>query len=1562
MPLQKTVSFEPVPKEEPFKRALDEYVNRRGKKSKTPQFIADLQKSPKLPNKDDVNDAMKKLEKETTDSKVTRNIRKILRPVIRVLDDYSGVVETMSNADPMPTAIIWGCMKVVISTSQRYLNLYDDIKDQLDELTIQLNILTEYEELFGKSQTMQELLQMSYIDVIRFWVRVDKECHRCVANRMGRALSSFSTSKLDGIIKDIERNAARISQLVPVVQERLQRGERENAAEERRLAGIARDQQTAFIEKQLEELKLRAIARKSERQKDVRNWLRGHTTLNESNFRHQEQNLKRRSPDTCSWLSSNQLFKDWTDPDTGSRMLWVKAAPGVGKSVLCAYAIQKLSETNPSSSPVYQYYSFDEVFSSLQVYRSIAEQLANRLWTHLEDMPEDIHSFTQHTTTAGMTQDVKTLIKMMLEQLPSSFLFLDGIDEECDMGPRMEAVSDILEFFTALASCSTKSYNLHLWCSSQDRTDLVPYMAKFSVIEISKDTNSADIESYLSKSIMKLDSLDLDEGYQNLILQDLREKADGCFLWAALMLDSVSKAKTLSAVQSKVDEGLPTSYEKYYLKKIESIEASERIFVSKLLACIVHAKRPLRLDELCESIAVLGTDDCSNVNRLERLRPNMVLKLCQPLVQIEDVVGAGSAVPICTLTHASVRKFLVKNPQILSTSESPAACWITEEVMANVCLKYLWQPRYQRLLTKSEDTFKDHTGEDIMEHHLLSYAAKYWDKHLDNVPYTEKLCSRVKSFILSEQFYTCLQVQSLFVGGQFQFWLSANRMWAGLHLRRVFPFWLQSHCDQQLELKYSTFVGEWGHVLDEVTNISGQYPGEIDRCLWGSLGPKNFLHNGPSKYKSFRFEDAEQEETSEMPHRFYDAIDKSGENYVVLKLENLGSNSEELEFTCQQWILSSRRPKLKLSQKLIASRSDWCLYDHPTAKKLLGRPVPVSLTDDLQYLRIGSQIFSKRLDKYAPLKVFDEGETYFEEISGSGPYLALSSRQKVLHEDLASEPTRDKAILDYGVYLAELIQKIAEAQDESAKASTAPTTDAETRSSRSSVSSSNTSVTSLLIEDEEEVKPSTEEEIKVEEVEEWEEASDISSDGNSAETEWSEGSTVGEFEELDDDDQWNDWGNERLAIEDLNNEIDEYSHPDQADDDEEVSSIRDDDLSSFASESGDELEGLGLRTEAEMEMLISGVPGFVLKRALASEEGSDSDSVESHYSHSYYSSSESGEEDEYSEIDNENAHKLEDLMLGRNALKGKDSRRISLRIFNTTTGDHTPIFHYSQRVVGNIFHSPPVFHPSKPLLVWALGNGEILFANFERNTYFTRKLCCSTYHSCHIFVKTQFSPCGGFVHFAALEGRPADDASKMHLSLQVSTHRLSTRKTASSPPKLVFRTAVPLGESSSMSVSRLPYTLTWTPKEVYLVTRGTQLDVVKIPLFKACEGETATPICYTQNPVYLPRSAESRNVYYFPPSLSSKSKKDKVETAKVILGSHSSIPSQGLIVPRKHMVQPPIGFLVKEETDLGGWKCKSLDASQGRGKERINLEGGRLQGKFESFDLKEDCDIVPFLS
>ncbi|TGO88505.1 hypothetical protein BPOR_0158g00050 [Botrytis porri] len=90
---------------------------------------------------------------------------------------------------------------------------------------------------------------------------------------------------------------------------------------------------------------------------------------------------------------------------------------------------------------------------------------------------------------------------------------------------------------------------------------------------------------------------------------------------------------------------------------------------------------------------------------------------------------------------------------------------------------------------------------------------------------------------------------------------------------------------------------------------------------------------------------------------------------VVLKIENLQSGSGELEFTCQQWKLGTHRPKLTVSQELNASRMNWCLYDHPVSQRALGRPIPVSLTPDLQYLRIDSQLFAKQNGEYTPINL-----------------------------------------------------------------------------------------------------------------------------------------------------------------------------------------------------------------------------------------------------------------------------------------------------------------------------------------------------------------------------------------------------------------------------------------------------------------------------------------------------------------------------------------------------------------------------------------------------------------
>ena len=99
----------------------------------------------------------------------------------------------------MPTAIIWGALKIVIDVSvtglsraprihferltllqgaDRYLNLFEIIKSEIRSLTSYLGRITQYEYLYGESPALQKLLCGSYINILRFWSRVDKECDR----------------------------------------------------------------------------------------------------------------------------------------------------------------------------------------------------------------------------------------------------------------------------------------------------------------------------------------------------------------------------------------------------------------------------------------------------------------------------------------------------------------------------------------------------------------------------------------------------------------------------------------------------------------------------------------------------------------------------------------------------------------------------------------------------------------------------------------------------------------------------------------------------------------------------------------------------------------------------------------------------------------------------------------------------------------------------------------------------------------------------------------------------------------------------------------------------------------------------------------------------------------------------------------------------------------------------------------------------------------------------------------------------------------------------------------
>src|SRR2546429_7888582 len=71
---------------------------------------------------------------------------------------------------------------------------------------------------------------------------------------------------------------------------------------------------------------------------------------------------KDRNPDriqgTCEWFVAHELFRDWQESKS-SRMLWVSADPGCGKSVLAKYLVDSVLATTESRTTCYFFFKDD---------------------------------------------------------------------------------------------------------------------------------------------------------------------------------------------------------------------------------------------------------------------------------------------------------------------------------------------------------------------------------------------------------------------------------------------------------------------------------------------------------------------------------------------------------------------------------------------------------------------------------------------------------------------------------------------------------------------------------------------------------------------------------------------------------------------------------------------------------------------------------------------------------------------------------------------------------------------------------------------------------------------------------------------------------------------------------------------------------------------------------------------------------------------------------------------------------------------------------------------------
>ena len=539
----------------PFVRAFYDYLHNLPKKKNKGSILSRIDINDP-PNAEKIQEAMLQIEAKHSQKTSLRMMKRVMGPFITVMKDYYGILDTLSQADPTPGMVIWGCLKIVIDGMGRFLDLFDKLKTEIVAITTQIGRLSMYNDLYGQSSEMQECLFKSYKDVFRFWCRVDKECNRCSINSLLRASASFSVKKLQGILDDLKDDADQIDQLASIVEGQYASQERLEASFERQVNRKEREENSAW--------------RKQTQYDRIRAWL-DDPKPSASNFRRHQNNIAIGDRDSaCGWLLKDPTFHDWAFEHGANPILWLFAGPGTGKSVLCSHTVECIRSHQVNATVAFLFYEFDDQRTALSAARILATHLFERYWQLNQDISEDLLSISQPSNAS--LSNIEEVIQLLVAKLPMTYLFIDGLDEETHE-TRWKEAEKILTFVTRLA---TTHDNVKAWLTTQDRFIIRKELDNFPSLDIKKQMKQV-VDQYISKTVPGIDNAEVDQDTRSWILTELRKRADGNFLWASLMLKTIEKeVSSFDEMERFIKKGLPEDLFSYYRRIFSQYKARDR--------------------------------------------------------------------------------------------------------------------------------------------------------------------------------------------------------------------------------------------------------------------------------------------------------------------------------------------------------------------------------------------------------------------------------------------------------------------------------------------------------------------------------------------------------------------------------------------------------------------------------------------------------------------------------------------------------------------------------------------------------------------------------------------------------------------------------------------------------------------------------------------------------------------------------------------------------------------------------------------------------------------------
>ena len=463
---------------------------------------------------------------------------------------------------------------------------------------------------------------------------------------------------------------------------------------------------------------------------------------------------KDRNPDrvsgTCEWFVAHKFFQEW-QKSKSSRMLWVSADPGCGKSVLAKYLVDSVLKSTESRTTCYFFFKddFDDQRSVVSALCCILHQLFKQKRILLSDPIFEQFETEGESIFSSFIELWDALISAVENKDAGEIICILDAFDECEDHGRSQLAQALCKLYGI-----RRNFNLKFLLTSRPyggiRRDFQPLHAlELPIIhlrgegDVEMEKISREIDIFINDRVQNIGAqLNLRRDEQDLLLRRLISVPNRTYLWVYLTLDliksdiGIDKAgivKATSHLPNTVDE----AYDRILSKSRNSEEAR------KILHIVVAAARPLTLREMNFALDLreyhrsYSDLDLKSEGRFHEY----VRDICGLFVTIND--------SRIYLLHQTAKEFLVRNDPSTPPKRVPGDLkWkhslqlqTSHRILAEICIWHLLFIDFETHPLSEKGMLSQY----VDGHVFLDYSANHWTTHVleshiqDNNPLAQSI-------------------------------------------------------------------------------------------------------------------------------------------------------------------------------------------------------------------------------------------------------------------------------------------------------------------------------------------------------------------------------------------------------------------------------------------------------------------------------------------------------------------------------------------------------------------------------------------------------------------------------------------------------------------------------------------------------------------------------------------------------------------------------------------------------------------------------------------------------